>query len=132
MSKIIDYLNINNWSDWSLIKIEIDYNRILIIIGINNETYIVKISCQDYIGISYIGHWDESILDDIEVEKKGSLIDKSLKKVENLYGENPLPGGGTKKIEDNWFQINIKLIDGNTVKVVCKNIELVEGNGVLK
>jgi len=87
---------------------------------------IITICCNDYIGFSFIGHWDESVIEDIMVEKKGSLIDKSLQTVKKLYSDNPLSGGGNKKIDDSWYQINIKLIDGNLIKVACKSIEVIE------
>jgi hypothetical protein len=125
MQNIIDILNGGGWADWSINKLEIDFETIEITISGGSEN-IVSIFCKDYIGFSFIGHWDESVIEDIRVETKGNIIDESLCTVKKLYGENPLPGGGVKKIDDSWYQVNIKLIDGNTIKVACKNIE-VEG-----
>jgi hypothetical protein len=75
---------------------------------------------------SHIAHWDESVIEDIVVETKGNLIDESVQTVEKLYGKNLLSGGGIKNIMDKWYQINIKLIDGNIIKVACKSIETQE------
>ena len=83
------------------------------------------IICKDYIGYSLIGHWDESIIEDIVIDESGTLINESLQIVIKLYGENPLPGGGVKKIDDCWYQLNIILIDGNIIKVACKDFETV-------
>lgn len=123
MDNIVNTINNSGWHDWSLSKLEIEYDRVLI--GLSDDTVnIVTFCCWDYIGLSFIGHWDESVIKDITVETKGNLIDESLSTVKKLYGENPLPGGGVKKLEDKWYQVNIKLIDGNVIKVACKRIEV--------
>lgn len=124
MDKIIEILNGGGWADWSLTKLEIDYEKVEVVVSSDNGKNNVKIRCKDYIGFSFIGHWDESIIEDIKVETFGSLIDESLQVVRSLYGESPLPGGGVKKIDDIWYQVNIKLIDGNIIKVVCNSIEV--------
>lgn len=125
MDTIVEKINNSGWADWSLNKLEIDYDRVLIRVSDDTEG-IVAICCRDYIGFSSIGHWDESVIEDITVETKGNLIDESLHTVKKLYGENPLLGGGVKKIDDIWYQVNIKLIDGNVIKVACKRIEVAE------
>lgn len=125
MNSIVEKINSCGWTDWSVDKLEMDFDKVLVRVSENIEGT-VTICCKDYIGISYIGHWDESVIEDIRIETNGSLINESLENVKKLYGENPLLGGGVKEISDNWYQLNIKLIDGNIIKVVCKNIEIVE------
>jgi hypothetical protein len=124
MNNIVDKINSCGWADWSLEKFEIDYDRVLITISpeLNNENLLI--CCKDYIGFSFIGHWDESVIEDINVETHGNLIEESLQVIKNLYGENPLPGGGVKKVTDKWYQVNIKLIDGNIIKVACKSLSI--------
>lgn len=124
MDKIIEILNSGGWADWSLNKLEIDYEKVEIAISSDNEKNNVTICCKNYIGYSFIGHWDESIIEDIWVETGGNLVDESIQLVKKLYGNNPLPGGGVKKIGDIWYQVNIKLIDGNAVRVACRDIEV--------
>ncbi|MCO1604716.1 hypothetical protein [Desulfosporosinus nitroreducens] len=125
MNSIVDKINNSSWADWSLDKFEIDYERVLITVSEDIEGNLT-ICCKDYIGFSFIGHWDESVIEEINVETYGSLIDESLQVVKSLYGESPLPGGGVKKIDDSWYQVNIKLIDGNIIKIACKSLEVVE------
>ncbi len=125
MDNTAEKINNSCWADWSLDKLEFDYDRVLITVSKDTEI-IVTICCKDFIGLSFIGHWDESVIEGITVETKGNLIDESLYTVKKLYGENPLPGGGVKKIDDNWNQLSIKLIDGNVIKVACKSIEGLE------
>jgi len=124
MNKIIDKINNNSWADWSLNKFEIDYDRLLINISEEIEGN-VTICCMNYIGFSFIGHWDESIIEDIIVDTSGSLIEESVKVIKKLHANNPLPGGGVKKIDDIWYQVNIKLIDGNIINIACKSIDVV-------
>lgn len=125
MESIIDKINRYGWHDWLLDKFEINYDRVTISLLDDNEA-ILTINCSDYIGFSVVGHWDETVIEEIKVEAYGNLIDESLHVVKMLYSKNPLPGGGKKKIDDIWYQVNIKLIDGNIIKVACKNIQ-VEG-----
>lgn len=125
MESIIDKINRDCWHDWSLNKFEINYDRVIISL-LDDIEATLTISCSDYIGFSFVGHWDESVIEEIKVETYGNLIDESLHVVKMLYSKNPLPGGGIKKIDDIWYQVNIKLIDGNIIKVACKNIQ-VEG-----
>ena len=117
---IVEKINNYDWSDCSIYKLEIDYETIIISISLSTDN-ILKLHCKDYIGYSFIGHWDESIIEKVIIDDSGTLINESLQEVKKRYGETPLLGGGTKKIDDNWYQLNIKLIDGNTLKVVCKD-----------
>jgi hypothetical protein len=124
MNNTIEKINGSGWADWSFSKLEIDYDKVEVSVLSDSENR-VKICCRNYIGFSFMGHWDESIIGDIRVETYGNVIDESLQVVKKLYGESPLLGGGVKRIDDVWYQVNIKLIDGNTVKIACRNIEVV-------
>lgn len=123
MESIIDKINGNSWGDWSLDKFEINYDRVIISLLDDIEDTLI-ISCSDYIGFSFVGHWDESVIEEIKVDAYGNLINESLHVIKMLYSKNPPPGGGVKRIDDIWYQVNIKLIDGNIIKVACKNIQL--------
>jgi len=124
MNEIIEQVNNMNWADWTLDNIQIDYEKIVISMS-NYSSNVSKFYLKDYIGFCYVGHWDESVIEDINIHTKGDLVEASLGAVKKLYGEKPLPGGGVKLLEDDWLQFNINLIDGNVLKFSCKNIELV-------
>lgn len=126
VNNIIEKINSYSWADWSLNKMEIDYEKVVISIRSNRDST-VNIYCLNHIGFCFMGHWDESIIEGISVDNEGGLIDKSLEAIRNLYGDNPLPGGGVKKIYDNWYQVNIKLIDGLFIRIACKELEI---NGI--
>ena len=122
MNEIIERINNINWADWTLENIQIDYEKIVISIS-DDSSNVSAINLKDYIGFYYVGHWDESVIEDINIQSKGDLVDTSLGTIKKLYGENPLPGGGTKQLDDDWLQLNINLIDGNVLKFSCKSIE---------
>jgi len=122
MNDIIERINNINWADWTLENIQIDYEKIVVSIS-DDSSNITAIYLKDYTGFYYVGHWDESVIKDINIYSKGDLIDESLRTIKNLYGDNPLPGGGVKQIDDDWFQLDINLIDGNVLKFSCRSIE---------
>ncbi|HAN20471.1 MAG TPA: hypothetical protein DCP51_02150 [Clostridiales bacterium] len=123
MDKILmEKINNCSWADWRLDKIEIDYE--CIIISVSNESeVIVKFSCNNFIGLSIVGHWDESVIESISIEDNGCLIKDSIETIKRLNGDNPLKGGGIKDINDEWYQMNIKLIDGIILKFAFRDIE---------
>ena len=64
MNSSIEKINCSSWTDWDLGKMEIDYNRIVVRLSEGSEAT-VTIYCNDYIGFSYVGHWDESVIENI-------------------------------------------------------------------
>lgn len=122
MKEIINKINMSRWDDWTLDKLEINYDKVIIKVSEELEGT-VEIMCNDYIGFSFVGHWDESVIEKIEVTLNGNLIEDSINTVKRLHGDHPFPAGGVKNIEDTWYQVNVKLIDGNLIYVACKSIE---------
>jgi len=114
-------INSISWADASLDSIEINYETILLKITMYNDSE-MEILCVNHIGISYLGHWDENIIHNISVSSSSDLIEKSLKIIKNNYGKNPLKGGGIKIFDSNWIQVNVKLIDGVVIEIICNEI----------
>lgn len=123
LSDVMTKINNCSWADWNLKKIEIDFEKITILVSNSEDETLVNIICIGYVGFQIIGHWDEAIIEDIKVENEGNLINDSIKMVRKQYGDEPVVGGGVKNIDDTWFQVNIKLIDGIYIRVACKSIE---------
>lgn len=128
---IINQINGFVGADWSLNNCSVDYEKITIKLSyisdsISKADILATIYCNNFIGFSFVGHWDENIIECIKVETEGDLINSSLQKIKSLYGDPPIPllGGGIKKIDSPWYQFNIKLIDGNTIKVVCDSFSM--------
>ncbi len=120
----IDYLNACNWRDWYLEKIEIDFENIIIKI-ISDSDAAIHIILKNYIGFEYYGHWDESVIKDINIYSSGDLISNSLEVIKSNNSECIL-GGGTKQLTDKWLQVNVDLIDNTTLKFVCRDINYVD------
>jgi len=122
---IIQTINKYGWADWSIDTFNIDYEKIVIKISYYvGEEHHATIHCNNFIGFSFIGHWDESIIESIKIEQKGDLVNISLKEVIHCNGQSPSPGGGVKKIDGIWYQLNIKMIDGVVIKIACEYFEL--------
>lgn len=84
----------------------------------------VIVRCKNYIGQEIIGMWDDDIIKSIAIDESGDFIEKSLKRVRELYDDpNNIPGC-VKNTNNRWKQITIKLIDGVEFKVACADIEL--------
>ena len=133
---VIKKINRFGWADWGLNECYInsekvfvklsyytgDYNRDGTLKKEGEREVHATINCNNFIGFSLIGHWDESTIEDIRIEPKGDLITNSLQEVKRLYGDPPFPlGMGVMSIDGPWHQLNIKLIDGNIVKVACQS-----------
>jgi len=135
---VINEINNSGWHDWSFDGLVADYDQVTVEISYNTGEYYnsdgsekenysderVIIHCHNHIGFSCIGHWDENIIESIKVEKEGNLISSSLMRLKNLYGESPYPSSLHKNINSTWYQLNIKLIDGNMVLIACSGFSM--------
>lgn len=75
--------------------------------------------CCDFIGIEYLGQWDENVIGNISVEENTSLTKTTLEKIKknNNIG---LKGGGTREYNTPWLDVCIELIDGLCIHIICK------------
>jgi len=134
----IDKINKFGWADWFLGPFCFDDDRLFIKLSYDTGTdynsngtlkkdgeryAYATICCNHFIGFIFVGCWDESIIEDINVESEGDLIVDSVKKVKCLHGGAPFPDA-EKDIDGQWYQLNIKLIDGNVIKIACKDFEI--------
>ena len=113
-------INQYNWHDYYLDSISLDYDNVKIVLCDYSDAKTVLV-CEQYIGIQYLGHWDECVVDNIHVQNRNELTEKSLEIVKNNYPQN-MCGGGSRKLDDEWLECIIRLIDNNEVKIVCKNV----------
>jgi len=142
---IVDKIS-GSWADWTFEDFNINYEKVSIKIsfepigyynadGTVNKNYTgedqhVTIHCNNFIGFSFVGHWDESAVESIKIEQTGDLITSSLQEIKRLNGDPPVPllGGGLKNIDGQWYQLNLKLDDGNIIKVACESFEVESNN----
>lgn len=136
----IDKINNLVWADWSFDNFNSNYERITINLSYNTENYYnsdqpinnncftkqVTIYCNNFIGFSSIGSWDENIIENINIDSEGDLITSSLQEIERNYGKSEclVLGNRGEKNKKIWYQLNIKLIDGNIIKVACESFEI--------
>ena len=110
------------FSDYSLMNIIIDYNDVVVNI---KDDDIFEIKCKNFIGLNYIGQWDENIIADIEIYDSDICIDQS-KEVIVHNNDIKYRGGGLKDFNANWKCLHLKLIDGIIIKIACQEIQIVK------
>ncbi len=105
------------WHDTSLERIVIDYNDIVVEIDIEEKT--TKLICCNFIGIEYLGQWDENIIKSITISEDNALIYNTKKKIKFFNND----GGGVKKYDTDWKCVSIELIDGVIISIVCEKVK---------
>ena len=119
---VIKVINGFAGADWGLGKIIFDGENIFLHFFVEKGE--VTIGCRNFIGFSFIGNWDEGVIENIRIESEGDLIDSSLKEIERLHGETIyIEHPAFKKMNDIWYQLNVKLVDGNVIKVACESFD---------
>ena len=107
--------------DYSLKKITVVFDEIVFTID-DDDVY--EIRCSNFIGLNYLGQWDENIISEIEISESDLCINQCLdiivKNNDVKYKE------GVKNFDFNWKCLKIKLIDDVVIKVVCEKIEFVK------
>ena len=107
------------WHDSSLENIVIGYNDITIKIEREDKTILLK--CANFIGIEYLGQWDENIIKRIYVDDNCDIIEKAKKSIA-VNNNIEYLGGGVRKFHSKWICLKIELIDGVVIKIVCDDI----------
>ena len=120
MSSSAMEINSTNWQDYLFERLELDFDNIKIHLNDESDRNI-KMVAEGYIGISYVGHWDESVVQSIKVEKGTILTEKALTIIKNNYGDM-VAGGGYRKLEDEWNELVIEFIDNIQLSIVCRDV----------
>jgi len=108
--------------DYEIKKMDIDYGCIRIQIEGATEYTII---CKDYIGIEYIGQWDECVIEEIEVCHEDEIINRSLDVI-SKYNNTDILGGGSKKFDSQWICLKVKLIDSVVINIACADVDIIE------
>lgn len=116
----IEKLNQFNWIDSFFSELNVKSNNIEIVV-IGEEGVKYKLTFIEYIALEYLGHWDESIIESIQIDTNGELVEKALSEVKKNYLDTEIPFC-EKHLYDTWKQVNLKITDGSIVKVVCKDV----------
>ncbi len=108
--------------DYEIKKMDIDYGCIRIQIEGATEYTII---CKDYIGMEYIGQWDECVIEEIEVCHEDEIINRSLDVI-SKYNSTDILGGGSKKFDSQWICLKVKLIDSVVINIACADVDIIE------
>ncbi len=113
------------WHDATLERIIIEYNDI--IIEIEREEIITKLRCSNFLGIKYLGQWDENVINRIYSTYDYDIIQEAKKNVAQ-HNDTKNLGGGVRNFDTEWICVNLELIDGVVIQIVCDNIEYQSDN----
>lgn len=107
--------------DYSLKIITVVFDEIVFTID-DDDVY--EIRCSNFIGLNYLGQWDENIISEIEISESDLCINQCLDII--VKNNDVKYKDGVKNFDFNWKCLKIKLIDDVVIKVVCEKIEFVK------
>jgi hypothetical protein len=123
---IFDYA----WADASLEELKIILDDIYITISgvydVGRVCVTKTILGRDLLSIKYIGSWDENIISTFELLTDSSFIQETLNTIkENKQITLRLRDWEKQRFDEPWLQLNITLVDGLIISMVCKTFEVV-------
>lgn len=116
---LINKINASGWHDWYFDSVQIGFDCITIKISDRDE---IHFTCENPIGFSYKGHWDENVIEDINILTEHSVLSESIERVRKNNRDNLNLAG--KNIDDRWYAFQILLIDGVKIVTVCNNLKV--------
>lgn len=124
-----DYLidtNIHSirWADSEVVAIAINYDSVSISL-IESDGNAKTVICDGYIGYKTCGFWDEMVIESGRIKEKHPFIEECVQIIEAKYkSDAPLTGNNTRN-EQNWRLLEIMLLDGTPILVVCGGFSVV-------
>ena len=115
------YINDRVWSDYLLENICIDYENIILEVSFNEEN--VRLICCNFIGIQYLGQWDENVIKKITVyvDDEFCQINREFVKKNNFV---EIAGGGIREFDKEWLHIVVELLDAVCIHIVCTDVRI--------
>lgn len=120
---ISDSIQKINWSDFVFDSLEINDDKVLLFISNDETSQNYKIVCDNYIGIRFLNHWDESVLSGISVLTDSGFIEQSLNSISKNYENENIPGNN-RDIKQQWYEIRLEFIDDSILSVICNYYHL--------
>lgn len=112
------------WGDSTLEKTEIMYDKISVTVFNDLLQKYIRIECSQCVGMSEIICWDETIIENITVNKLTETSEKLIEKAKHLYNNNH--SDYDKPLGNNFLLLNILLINDISFYIICKEIEFIE------
>ena len=93
-----------------------------IFIYISREDVKAVIICNRYIGIEYLGNWEDVIIKYAVIRSNGELVHKSLDTIKEKYNTKYLtnPKYNLDWIKTEWRLLEIVFTDGMKIEIACK------------
>lgn len=73
-------------------SILINYDEAVVTV-IDTADKVMQFCCKVHIGIQCIDHWDENVIEDIDIVKNSEVLEKALAKIKETYGTEYKSGG---------------------------------------
>lgn len=116
-------INKQNWHDFYLNDIKIDYENLVVSL-IDASDNLIKIMCKGFIGIHYLGQWDENVVKDINIGNESDILEQTLQIIKVNNGTS-YKGGGLRNLNHQWLELQIQLIDGVEIKIPCMEVKII-------
>ena len=117
----MDFTNID-WADSNLERIEIEYDKAILLICNDTLQQKFRIKCTGLAGITNLCIWDD--MDIVSAEIKPVVNDDNdfLANLYSAYDNNYNYGG--RSLKDGLFALNVELTNSICFSVYCLNIDL--------
>lgn len=109
------------WRDCYFGKLEVNFDLEYIKIIIDADDNVIELKCENCIGINWLGIWDESVIECINIYEPAKQTEESLGIIKENYKE-PISNSNGKSVNSDWCELVIKFIDGNKLIIVSSNI----------
>lgn len=106
------------WHDSSLGNITISYDEAIVTIERNNK--IISLNCPNFLGIKYLGQWDENIIKSITISEDNQIINQA--KDEIRRNNNLSVRGESRDLNSQWKCLCIELLDSVVIQIICKDV----------
>lgn len=115
-----DLGNPDSWADAVLECVEFNDKSVLIKIELPTGTRCL-FKCENYIGNSYLGKWDEAVIARIYAVKEDSCIAQMK---QHIQDSNPQASFEWRSLGQQYCVLTIELLDGTKLEIFCSAISV--------
>ena len=111
------------WADAELSDIQIDYDRVCLLIDESTGAR-KRVICEGHIGFELVGFWDEVLIKAATVAAEGDLLQSCAEAIERRRGRTPLPSGSEARNHTKRLQFTLTLDDGCELKIAMSALRV--------
>ena len=113
------------WHDAVVEKIEISSNQISIVIQHDDYEKLIKILCNDVVGLTNLCMWEDSIISDATLEYVNGELSPFLQEVKDAH---LIPGElyNNQPIRNDLLCLSITLVNDIAFSIYCYDVEICE------